>query len=88
MDYLIGIILALVGGLLYFKGKADKAAAGSKIANTKGRDQELSERQEEIEKAIQELDAGIKKMKENKEKQHKYRSLKERAEEAKNRYKK
>lgn len=91
MEYLIGIIVALFAGVLYFKGKADKAAAGSRIIQTKSRDRELAERQTEVEQAIKDLDDGIRKMNEQKakeEKSHKNMTLKERADAARNRYKK
>ena len=91
MEYLIGIIVALVGGIFYYANKSDKALADKCIAETKGRDRELAERQAEVEQAIKDLDDGIQKMNEERKAQaNKYESktLKERADEARNRYKK
>lgn len=91
MEYLVGIIVALLGGLFYFKNKADQAGANERIAEIKGRDRELAERQADVEQAIKDLDDGIRKMNEKKkseDKNYKNMTLKERAEAAKNRYKK
>jgi len=91
MEYLISIIVALLGGLFYFKNKADQVSANERIAETKGRDRELAERQADIEQAIKDLDDGIRKMNEEREaerQREKNMTLKERAEAAKNRYKK
>lgn len=91
MEYLIGIIVALIGGVFYFKGKADKADAGSRISLTKGRDIELADQQSIVEQAILDLEEGIKALDEKRKHQkkvHKTKTLKERAEEANDRYKK
>ena len=91
MEYLIALIVALFGGIFYFKTKADKAETKSKISENKGRDRELAEQQAFIEQAILDLDKGIEKMnKERHTEKNEYvsKTLKERAEEAKNRYKK
>ncbi len=89
MEYLIGIIVALLGGLLFYKKKADKNAVDSKLAETKGRDAELQVSQEEVAEAIKELDKGIKQMAKEKAKADKDRknmTLKERADEARKRF--
>lgn len=89
MEYLIGIILALLGGLIFYKKKADNNAVDVKLAKTKGRDAELQVSQEEVESAIREIDSRIeeiKKEKKERDKDRKNLSLKERAEEAKKRY--
>lgn len=67
MEYLLGIIGLLIGGLFYFKSKSDKASSDAKIAETKGKDQQLEATQEEVEAAIAELDKGIKKVQEQRE---------------------
>lgn len=67
MEYIIGLILALVGGLFFYKNKADKASVDGKLAETRGRDKELELSQEELEKQIAELDKGIEKMKADRE---------------------
>lgn len=91
MEYLIGIIVALVGGLFYFVNKSSEAVAENKISETKGRDRELAEQQAEIEQALKDLEDGIVKMNQKREKEkavYRNRTLKERADEARNRYKK
>lgn len=91
MEYLVGTLVALLGGLLFYRNKAKNSDVEAKLANTKGQDQVLKIREEEIEEAIKSIDEGISKMKADKlaEKQRRDNlTLKERAEEAKNRYKK
>ena len=41
MEYLIGLIVLLFGGLFFYKKKADDASTEAKLAETKGRDKEL-----------------------------------------------
>lgn len=60
MEIIIGIIMALVGGLFFYKKKADKAAVDGKLAKTKGQDQELELKQEDLERMIAEIDDNIK----------------------------
>lgn len=84
MELVIGLIVALFGGLVFFKKKADKAAVDSKLAETRGRDAALREQQEELEAAIRTLDEGIATMKKKREAETRKRefdnlSLKERA---------
>lgn len=91
MEYLVGLVLALLGGIFYFKGKADKAAVGARIAVTKAKDEALAEEEKLVEEAIQALNEAIITTEEKRKaelKKRKSMTLKERAEEAKNRYKK
>ncbi len=67
MEYLIGVLVALLGGIFYYKKKADDAIVDSKLAETKGKDEVLKQRQEELKSAIKEIDDNIKKMNENRE---------------------
>lgn len=76
MEILIGIIVALLGGLFHFKNKADKAAVKAKLAKTEGRDEELKLEKGEIEGLIAEIDKNIEKMnKEREEKKNKEDNL-------------
>lgn len=81
---IIGLIVALFAGLMFYKNKSDKAKADAKIAETKGRDAALKESQDEINAAIDTLDKGIAKMKAEQEAEARKRAednmtLKERA---------
>jgi hypothetical protein len=83
MEYIIGILFAAIGGVFYFKSKADKAAVDAKLAHIKGRDKELKEQQEELGKVMDFLDEQIKQAKtssEVKKKIRKHMTLKERRE--------
>lgn len=90
MEYIIGIIVALIGGVFYFKNKADSATVDSKLAKTKGRDIELENHRKIVAEAIKEIDENIEKAKAQRKQEKnnlKNMSLKERAEAAKKRYK-
>ena len=65
MEYILGLIIALIGGVVYFKNKAEDNAVKSELAETMGRDKELREQQEDVEAAISEIDKGIAKVKED-----------------------
>lgn len=62
MEYLIGLLVALLGGVFYFKTKADNAAIESKLAHTKGRDKELEMTENELKAAIEEIDKNVDKI--------------------------
>lgn len=66
-------IIAIIAGLLALLGyqtmKRRDAEADSKLAETKGKDSILAEEQANVNKALSDLDAGIKKMQEDKAKQ-------------------
>lgn len=84
MEYLIGLLIAAIGGLLFFKNKADKATADAKLAEVKGRDKELQITQKELQDFINQVDTNIAKMKAQQEQEARKRkennmSLKERA---------
>lgn len=68
MEILIGIIVALLGGVFYFKNKADEKSVESKLAAIKGQDKELEITEEELKAQIAEMDNNIKRIrKERKE---------------------
>lgn len=81
MEYIIGVIVALIAGLLFYRNKAKEAQVDSKLAETKGRDRELKLVHNDIKNAIEDIDKGIKKIKEErKTKNNKQLTLEERAE--------
>jgi len=91
MEYLIGLLVAALGGVFYFKKKADEAVVEAKLAETKGRDAELKKRQEDVRVAISEIDDSLKKIKAKREADRvklDNMTLKERADLARGRYKK
>ena len=59
MEYLVGTIVALLGGLLFYRNKAKDSDVEARLANTKGQDQVLKIREEEIEKAIMIANLGF-----------------------------
>lgn len=61
MEYIIGILVALLGGVIYFKKKASDAAVDAKLARTKGKDEELEVTAEELARQIVEIDKNIEK---------------------------
>jgi type IV secretory pathway VirB6-like protein len=84
MDALFAIIVAAIGGLLYYKNKADKASVEAKLARTQAEDQALKEQQQEVAKAIDILNKGIDQARKDREielrkREHDSLSLKERA---------
>lgn len=56
----LGLISALVGLVIYFKGKADNAKTDSILGETRGRDSELKKQQDGLEKQIHDIDESIK----------------------------
>ena len=91
MEYLLGIIAALLGGIFYYRNKAKKSEIEAMLKETKVKDEALKQEEKLIEDAIAALDAGIQAIKKEKEEaaeKRKNMTLKERKEEAKNRYKK
>jgi predicted nucleic acid-binding Zn-ribbon protein len=92
MELLVGLVVTLLGGLVFFKRKADKAEVDAKLAEVRGRDAALKEQQEELEAAIRTLDNGIEAMKKTRELEARKRAednltLKERADRIKKRLK-
>jgi len=63
MEYVIGIVVALLAGLFYYKNKATTFAEEAVLADTRGQDKQLKKKQEEIDKEIKKLDAGIEALK-------------------------
>jgi len=68
MEMLIGLLIAALGGLFYFKNRADKAEINSKLAETKGKDSELKKEELRLKDAIAEIDNNIAKAKEDRDK--------------------
>lgn len=62
MEAVIALILGLIALLSYQMSKRRDAEIDSKLAETKGKDSILSEQQDEVKRQLEELDAGIKKM--------------------------
>lgn len=63
MEYVVGLIAALVAGLLYYRGQAIKSKIDSSLAENRGRDKELVQQENEVKKAISEIDAQIEEIK-------------------------
>ena len=82
MEYIIGLLVALIGAVFFFKNKADKAKLDALLSETRGRDKELQEQQKDVENAIDEIDAGIKKLKQDRKKERDARAKKSREERA------
>lgn len=59
MEYIIGVILALLGGLFFYKKKADKAAVDSKLAEAKGKDSILEGEQFDLKEEIKKIDERL-----------------------------
>lgn len=64
MSYVLALIVAALGGLLFFRKKQD---VQSVLVETQTKDQALSEQQKEVDAVIATLDAGIAKMKAERE---------------------
>ena len=80
MEYLIGLIAALGGAVLYFYNKSIKNKADAIQGEAIGKDKVLKEEQDEVKKAIGDLDKGIEKLREERDKEVKEDiSLEERA---------
>lgn len=63
MEYLIGLLIAALGGILYFKNKAFNARIESKFGRTQGREDILAKQQEAYRRQREEIEAGIAKAK-------------------------
>lgn len=86
MEYLVAIILALLGGIIVLNKQKKDAQSDAKIAETKGKDSELAKQQVKLKDEINKIDESIEDMKREKEAEYQRRknmTLKERAEEAK-----
>ena len=82
MEYLVGIIVALAGGVFVLWRKLQGAKVEKTLAETKGADAILKQNQEAVDKLIDNLDKGIEKMNEDRKKEkedQKNLSLSERA---------
>ena len=67
MDIIIALLAVAFGGLIFYKKKADKAEVENKLIETKAKDQALHEQQAEIKSAMETLDKGIARLKEERE---------------------
>jgi hypothetical protein len=63
MEYLIGLLVAALGGVFYYKKKAGDASVAAKLAETKGRDAELKQQAKEVKQAIKDIDDSLAKIK-------------------------
>jgi len=86
MDILIALLIAALGGVFYFKKKADESAIDAKLGKTKGQDLELKKEQMTLKEAIKQIDENIKKLRESKTSQ-KDKTLAEVKEDLKNKLK-
>jgi len=80
MEYIVGIIAALLGAVFHFRNQAKKSAVEAKLAEARGKDKILKQQAEELKAMIGEIDAGLEKAKEAREvkkKVKKNRSLSE-----------
>ncbi len=82
MDYLLGIIVALVGAVFYFKKQSDKNKADAIIGETKGQDKVLKENQDKAQRTVDEANSSIKEITQEREKQRKEYEAKTRSERA------
>lgn len=82
MEYLIGLLVIAIGAAFYFKRKADDNRVDAIMGETRGRDRELREQQEDVEAAIRDLDKGISEIEREREKQKKEREKKSKEERA------
>jgi len=73
MEYIIGLIIILLGGIFHFKKKADNTAIDAKLAKTKGKDEALAQEQFDLEAAIKEIDDNLEKVRKDKEEANKKR---------------
>lgn len=64
MEYIIGLLVALLGGLFYYKRKYDDAAVEGRLAKRKGQDKVLAEEQKDVEDAIKIIDEAVEKLRE------------------------
>jgi len=67
MEYLIGLLVAALGGIFYYKKKAGDAVVEAKLAEAKGRDAELKQQAKEVTAAIKEIDESLAKIKAKRE---------------------
>lgn len=89
MEYLIALIVMLVGGVIVLSNQKKKAQTDAKLGEINGRDQELTKQQVKLQDAISEIDKSIKEMTKQREEElarRKNMKLAERAEEAKKRF--
>lgn len=69
MEYLIGIIVLLVGGFIYQKSKTKEAQVEALIANTKGQDKQLEIKENEVKQEINVIDSRLEEIKKVREQQ-------------------
>jgi small-conductance mechanosensitive channel len=63
MQYIIGIIVALVGVIVYQMNKRKSAEVDAILANTKGQDKQLEVKETEIKEEISVIDARLEEIK-------------------------
>ena len=67
MEYIIALILGLLGFGAYNYKKRKAAEVDAVQAETKGRDAELKVQQEDLEAAVADIDSGIQKLNEDRQ---------------------
>jgi phage shock protein A len=67
MEYVVGLIVMLVGGLLYTMSLLRQKTIESSLAENKGRDKELVDQQLKVENSISKIDKQIEEIKKQKE---------------------
>lgn len=82
MEYLIGIIIALVGAVFFFKKQSDTNKRDAVMGQTEGQDKILKENQEAVKRIIEASDTAMAELAEEREKQRKEYEAKTRAERA------
>ena len=82
MEYIIGLIALLFGGLYFYKKKADKAEVEAILAETEGKDSVLEELLNEAEKEAEELDKDLEILETERSKQREERESKSREDRA------
>jgi hypothetical protein len=67
MEYLVGIIIVLIGLYLYQSSKRKDAEASALIADTKGQDKQLELKSNEIKEEINSIDQRLDEIKKQRE---------------------
>ena len=89
MEYIVGLLFAALGGIFFFKSKADKSAVEAKLAVLKAKDEELVKKGKVYDEMIGIVDDTLKQAeikKEEDKKKRKYMTLGERRAESAKRF--
>jgi hypothetical protein len=63
MDYVVGLLIAALGAIFYFKSKADRAKIDAIVGRTEGREDILKQKQDAYKKQVEEINKNIEKAK-------------------------